>query len=514
MAVARRTPCRSLILAPLAVSLCAAPASGGTTQQPPAGQTSPAVVERRLPLHRFQWSRQAQQDREGYYQQAVALCDDYPEESRTEEKVRRDFEAMQGTGVSLLRCGIAWESIERQPGQYDWRFWDLLVALAEKYHVTLIPYVCYTPNWLAEQPENFWRQPPRDVQKFADFVFAIASRYRGKIHSWELWNEPDNPEFWQGTPEQFAEMIKQGAAAVRRADPEALVVLGGMAATSPTPFFRTLKLRFDIESYVDVVNTHGYLETWNGTPMESYPGQITAMAVEVALSTPADTPDLWLAEFGYSNYRYSPRLVTRWGVRAYYKYEHTPEYQAIALFKAHILALTTGKLALTAWYRINDLQPAQTVIGDDNNKFLGILSLSGKPKPAYYALRFYNQLFSRPVRCLDREVRTRKLARYPVEVHCFEAKNGNVIVAAWLRSPSPAEIADDSGQAQDRRHDTLDLVLPQRAAHVTCYRENGEIEAGGARVQGNQLKHIMLTGGRIFIAEVSPPPLHGAHALR
>jgi hypothetical protein len=89
-----RRRCRNLVPATLAVLLCAAPGSGGGAQQPPAGRTSPARVERRLPLQRFLWSRQAQQDREGYYQQAVALCDDYPEESRTEEKVRRDFEAM------------------------------------------------------------------------------------------------------------------------------------------------------------------------------------------------------------------------------------------------------------------------------------------------------------------------------------------------------------------------------------------------------------------------------------
>jgi hypothetical protein len=472
----------------------------------PAGAQQTAATERPLPLHRFAWSRQAQQDRDGFYRQAVALCDDYPEESRNAAKVRRDFETMQGVGVSLLRCGIAWESIEREPGKYDWTFWDMLVEMADKYHITLMPYVCYTPEWLAEKPENFWRQPPRDPEKFGEFVNAIASRYRGRIHSWELWNEPDNKEFWEGTPEQFAKLLRSGALAVHHADPDAVVVLGGMASTSPTPFFNTLKSQYDIESYVDVINIHGYLETWNGDPMESYRPQIMAMAQATALPTAAMTPDLWIAEFGYSNYRYSPALVTQWGVRAIYKYEHTPEYQAIALFKAHILALSTGKLSLTAWYRINDLKPAQTVIGDDNNKYLGILSLSGMPKPAFYALRFYNRLFDQPVRCIDDRVTIKRPASSQDEVHCFEKKNRNIIVIGWLRSPKAAEVTDASGQATDRRHETVACQCPLPLTRITCYHVNGRPLPVTARLKARSLTNISLAGGELFIAELTPHP--------
>ena len=248
--------------------------------------------------------------------------------------MRRDFETMRRAGVTLLRCGIAWESIERTPGVYQWKFWDLLVAAAVKRHITLIPYVCYTPEWLAEKPENFWRQPPRDVTRFAAFVYAIAARYRGKVVSWELWNEPDNPEFWEGTPAQFAALVRAGAQTVRRADPHATVVLGGMAATAPTDFFRTLQSDFKIGAWVDVVNTHNYAETWSSDRLEQIPAQVNATAK--ALPHTEEAPDHWLAEFGYSDYRFSPGLVTRYGVRAYYDYEHTEEYQAITLFKLDV----------------------------------------------------------------------------------------------------------------------------------------------------------------------------------
>lgn len=463
--------------------------------------TSLAHAEKRpYPLHRFRWSRAAQTDKNGFYHQPVGLCDDYPDESRNERKVRHDFETMRQAGVSFLRCGIAWESIERAPGQYDWTFWDLLVRLAGKYHIVLAPYVCYTPEWLATQKENFWRQPPRDLKPFEAFVFAIARRYRGKVASWEIWNEPDNHEFWEGTVAQFAELEKAGIRAVHQADPKAVVILGGMAGSYPTPFFQTLKTQYHIEDYVDVVNFHGYNETWSRDRLEDYARQIESMAAE--LPEPEGTPDLWQAEFGYSDFRLPPGVASY--VPPLYNYAHTPAYQAVALFKAHVIGLATGKLSLTAWYRINDLQPSQNVIGDDNNKFLGIVDVAGKQKPAFYALRFYNHLFDQPTRCRDDQVRVQKPDDAQSVVHCIEKKNGSLVVIAWLRSSRPEEVADQSGQATDRRQERLRLTLPGAYAGVTFYRENGDVAETNARLKGNSLTDVTLRGGQIFIAELKP----------
>jgi len=49
--------------------------------------------------------------------------------------------------------------------------------------------VCYTPRWLAQAPQDTWRQPPRDVRRFGDFMDRITRRYKGKVRSWELWSE-------------------------------------------------------------------------------------------------------------------------------------------------------------------------------------------------------------------------------------------------------------------------------------------------------------------------------------
>ena len=52
-------------------------------------------------------------------------------------------------------------------------------------------------------------------------------RCRGKITYWQCNNEPSNPGLWSGSAEEYVEQVSAFAAAVRIADPEAKIVLGG-----------------------------------------------------------------------------------------------------------------------------------------------------------------------------------------------------------------------------------------------------------------------------------------------
>ncbi len=95
----------------------------------------------------------------------------------------------------------------------------------------------------------------------------LARRYRGKVGSWELWNEPDNRDYWRGTAAQFADLLVAGARAVRAADPAAKVVFGGIAGHPA--FAAEVMARPELAGLIDVVNTHAYFETWNPDPIET-----------------------------------------------------------------------------------------------------------------------------------------------------------------------------------------------------------------------------------------------------
>lgn len=447
-------------------------------------------------------SRATLRNKDDFYYQPAGLCEDYPDEARTAKRLIQDFSLLHRAGATLLRVGISWLDIESQPHRYDWRFWDLLVEMASRSHITLLPYVCYTPEWAAASPNEFWHQPPKHASDFGKFMTTIARRYRGKIHSWELWNEPDNAQFWRGSLDQYISLVVAGANGVHRADATDRIVLGGLAF-GPGVFLKGLRQHPEIWKLVDVVNIHGYLETWNEDRAERYSDQIEDAAR--AIDSDGHSPDLWLAEFGYSDYRFTERTASDHGVTVIYDYEHTPRYQAEMLFKAHLLALATGRLSLTAWYRLHDLPPSQGVIGDDNNKHLGILDLKGQPKPAYEAFRYYHRLFSQPTRLIDRRVDLKLPAHSQSVVHVFERRDGSLIVGAWLRSSRSEEVADLSGRAKDTRREEISIALPSGSGQRTgFYDVTGHSIPSDAHLAAGTLSHIVLTGEHVFLALISP----------
>src|SRR5262249_9359151 len=161
---------------------------------------------------------------------------------------------------------------------------------------------------------------------YADFMFRIARRYRGRIHSWEIWNEPDIGEYWMGSSDQFAELVKLAASAIRRADPDATLVLAGMSK-GPSPFFQMLVKKHHVERFADVVAMHGYPEWWLEERAETVDQSWIAEMNRLVVHDGARR-DFWLNEIGYADYRYSPMLANKYGVSAVFPHEHTPEFAA------------------------------------------------------------------------------------------------------------------------------------------------------------------------------------------
>ena len=73
-----------------------------------------------------------------------------------------------------------------------------------------------TPVWA--QRTNLRRQdgchnnddpaaPPTDPSFYGNFVAAVADRYRAKIAIFELWGEPNDPDFWRGTARDYRDYI-------------------------------------------------------------------------------------------------------------------------------------------------------------------------------------------------------------------------------------------------------------------------------------------------------------------
>jgi len=74
---------------------------------------------------------------------------------------------------------------------------------------------------------------PDDLNAHRAFIDAAVRRYTALgVHEYAVENEPNAANFWQGTPEQLERLVTVPAAAIRAADPKALVVDPGISSTA------------------------------------------------------------------------------------------------------------------------------------------------------------------------------------------------------------------------------------------------------------------------------------------
>jgi hypothetical protein len=401
----------------------------------------------------------------GWRRVPIGLCEDYPEETRSRAELERDLALLADTGIDVLRVSIGWDEVEPDNDRFDFRFWDEAVALAERRRVRLIPYVAYAPGWAVDgPPADRWRRPPRDARDFADVMERLARRYRGRIHSWELWNEPDNADYWRGSVAQYAALVRAGAAAVKRGDPAAQVVSGGLAGK--VEFLRALFAEPGVASAVQVVNVHAYYETWNPEPIERLDEYLREVADAVA---PA-RPPIWLAEVGYSTYRLGAQVSPY--VRASFDYEHTLPFAGVVLVRTVTLALANPLVSLVAWYEVKDARPTAEVIGDVNNRHLGVAFPDHRPKPALGALAFATRLFSPGFRPLPGVSTRSSPSDAGVEVRSFLLRDDTAVLVAWIATHPPQRPTTTSGT--DPRRALVQVHWPCRTDLAKLWDEQGQ----------------------------------------
>lgn len=94
-----------------------------------------------------------------------------------------------------------------------------------------------TPKWAAISPERYsagekigrGRAVPPDPEKYEQLVRDLITRYGEHVFAYEVWNEPDIPQFWNGTPEEYASFLLRIAPVIRELAPGKLIISAGQA---------------------------------------------------------------------------------------------------------------------------------------------------------------------------------------------------------------------------------------------------------------------------------------------
>ncbi len=153
-----------------------------------------------------------------------------------EEVANRDLQLVQDAGLRWVKQEIPWREVEgHAKGVWQWEASDRMLNQIEAHNLKVIARLGSQPAWAAPDTALPGITPPDDLQDFYDYVFAVASRYKGRIQAYQIWNEPNLAREWGNQPPnpvEYADMLRVGYQAVKAADPQAIVVSAGLAPTT------------------------------------------------------------------------------------------------------------------------------------------------------------------------------------------------------------------------------------------------------------------------------------------
>lgn len=197
-----------------------------------------------------------------------------------------------------------WYNLEPHRGQWNFAQLDKDVAIAEEHHVGLLLTLGQSPPWASSRPKDppNWRPggpaPPADENYWKTYIRTVAVRYRGRIHAYEVWNEPNLWEFYSGTPEQMLVLAKDAYNIIHDVDPGALVVspsvTSALSAVDHGMPWLNAYLDLGGGKYADVIGFHFY--TINHQPEDAVD---TVRRVKEALNKHGVDKPLWNTEAGY-----------------------------------------------------------------------------------------------------------------------------------------------------------------------------------------------------------------------
>ncbi|AMY19963.1 hypothetical protein A3Q40_02595 [Rhodococcus sp. PBTS 1] len=188
----------------------------------------------------------------------------------------RELELARDAGMFAVRIDVDWSVVEPVRGNRDWGVPDRMVDAITARGMCVLGIVTYAPEWarVATAVEEEYGRPA-DPRRFAEFAGAAAERYRDRISLWEVWNEPNLSTYFKPAPDPvvYALMLRGAHRAITRANPDAVVVSGGMAPGSaagggiPAVAFVLALYELGAVRYADALNVHPF--TFPGLPSDA-----------------------------------------------------------------------------------------------------------------------------------------------------------------------------------------------------------------------------------------------------
>jgi Glycosyl hydrolases family 39 len=164
----------------------------------------------------------------------------------------------------LWDAHTAWPDLEPRKGQWHFQTLDAYLAIVAAHHADVLLPLALSPQWASARPsERSTYGPgqaaePEHIDDWNRYVATVAAHCKGRVHAYEIWNEPNFKSFWTGDVSQMVALTREASETIRRIDPQALIVSPSATTAAGVQWLGQF-LAAGGGRYVDVIGFHFYV---------------------------------------------------------------------------------------------------------------------------------------------------------------------------------------------------------------------------------------------------------------
>lgn len=335
-------------------------------------------------------------------------------------------------GVKKIRLQAGWAKTEKVKGVYDWKWLDEVIDYAVANKIEPWLETSYgNPAYEGGGGTNLLNSMPTSPEGYAAYdrwVTALVTRYKDRVHEWEIWNEPDHP-MQKITPETTAELNIRTGEIIKRIQPDARIAALALATHTDTVYLsRALKVFADQKKtgLFTWISYHSYAFR----PEQSYVG---VASFQRQLNQYAPTIRLRQGENGAPS-----GYIPSFALDKYYWTEYTQ-----AKYDMRRLLGDLGRDIETSVFSIIDIYYDWGKDAVLNMKGLiqsDISKAAIRPKVAYYAVQNVASIFDNSLELVP-DAKPTTTATEPVSIFQYQQKVGKKqAVTVWFDGKTPTNL--------------------------------------------------------------------------
>jgi hypothetical protein len=424
-------------------------------------------------------------------------------------------------GVGIVRQPFDWSRIERTQGEFDFSDYDAYMANAATAGMSVLPILARPPEFRSSRPAESTSRamfPPSSPAAYAEFVAAAVRRYGPMgsfwsehpevpflpVHAWQVWNEPNIPNFWRSgvNAKEYVSLLRAGSAAIRAADPGAEVVAAGLPNSNlGVPFLDYLERMYaaGAKGLFDTLAIHPYSRDVQG---------LLALAEDARaeMNAHGDHSRLWITEFGWS---------TGGDASAFRVTERGQADRIGAALSALIAERRALRLRGFVLFKWKDAVAPPDMEGDPWPLHTGLLDSTGGPKRGFWVFgRIVKALreglpasgSAEPARISHRNVRLSPLGFAAVSLGCRSDQTGACAGRLLLQSAQAVTCGDQTfNRGSELGNAPFRIAVPPAIAPVRLSRAARSLAkcAGSIRVRasvaGDEAAHASASRAVEFV---------------